>query len=77
MPGSCRRCGARACPEVELERDGVIVASGHLCELCFAYACATADEHNQVFEAMITAGLSRDRANDLMIERLEGKGAKA
>lgn len=50
---------------------------GHLCAPCLSGALAEFELLRKEFDALIEAGISRDEANRMMIERIEGRTAKA
>jgi hypothetical protein len=68
----CRRC-KKPGAIIEVVHRGRVVASGALCDPCFDAAQLTYADHRQVFEALISVGVSRDAANAALIARIEGK----
>lgn len=71
----CHKCGAAAGNETVIERSGVEVGRGWLCDPCLDRAHAIADENASIFESLLAAGVPRDKANEMMIARLDGRGA--
>lgn len=77
MP-ACNCCGEAEAEEVEVAQpDGVVIATGSLCESCLARLEAGAEVMRQQFQAMLDAGLSREAANALMIARMDGRMPQA
>lgn len=74
----CRKCGeTQQTTEIELERGGAVIASGVLCQGCFARACDGARRLRLIFEGLLEVGLTRVAANARVIEIIEGRGGVA
>lgn len=73
---TCTCCGEPGEP-IEVERHGEIIAAGALCDSCFAQAEAALEELRAQFDSLIAAGVPRETANRIMIDRIDGKAATA
>lgn len=73
---TCRRCGEPG-TETIVTREGIEMGRGILCDPCLAQAVAIADDNREIFESLIASGVTRERANEMMIARLYGQGADA
>lgn len=70
MTAPCLKCGAAT--ENLQEFAGQIAAEIFMCPSCFDTDMADFDEDRRRFEELIAAGVPRDRANAIMIDRIEG-----
>jgi len=66
----CGRCGQAAIP-FDLELRGEQVASGWSCKECLQKTQNELESVKPVFEAMLSCGVTRDVANDVMTYLLE------
>lgn len=64
-------CG-RDAGQVDVQRDGATIVTGWMCDGCFTDALADMDVKRTQFEALIAAGVPRDKANEIMIARMNG-----
>lgn len=62
---------------IHLEFRGLEVGTGYLCNRCLEKAMAEAEVRRGQFEQLLAAGVSREDANKIMIDRIDGKGARA
>lgn len=69
---TCLTCGKPARP-ITVERDGIDVASGFLCDPCFDAALAGAAEWRRQFDELIAAGVSNADANRTIIARMNAQ----
>jgi hypothetical protein len=69
----CAQCGSLNCRLVEgvSTADDVVKISGHLCEPCLYAAKAQAKEFQRQFDDMLGLGVSRELANEVMIDRVD------
>lgn len=72
----CRRCGEPGF-ETVIAVDGAEMARGILCDPCMTTMIAAAEENRGIFQELLASGVSRERANELMIARLDGQGAES
>jgi hypothetical protein len=70
MSAPCMKCGAAT--ESRVEFTGLLEGDIFMCDECFAPAMAELDEHRRQFEDLLASGVPRDRANAIMIDRIEG-----
>ena len=66
----CRRCGDSTDHQVEVVSRGETLFHGGMCHPCFH---AVSEEHfrrKAEFDAMIEAGVDRDYANTIMVNRV-------
>ena len=71
MSAPCLKCGAAT--EHRVEFIGALDAEVFMCIGCFEPAIAKFQEHRRQFQELIDAGVPRDRANAIMIERIDGE----
>lgn len=64
------KCGFPA-KHVDLEYQGEVLGTFKACGICIQETTAELDRVRPVFDAMITAGISRENANKAMIYLLE------
>lgn len=69
---TCLTCGKPARP-ITVERDGVDVASGFLCDPCLDAALAGAAEWRRQFDELIASGVSNADANRTIIARMNAQ----
>ena len=69
MSAPCLKCGIGTGRRVEFA--GLLEAEVFMCNACFMDAMAEMDEHRRQFDELIAAGVPRDRANAIMIDRIE------
>lgn len=67
----CRKCGKWTKHKVELASNDVPVLVGRLCNACFEDALDRLYELRKEFEALLAEGIDRERANEIMIDRIE------
>ena len=72
MTHHCHRCDARDAAPIVVERDGVEVATGALCDRCFKRALDGAAEWRRQFDELLAAGVGRAAANRTIIARMGG-----
>lgn len=70
MSAPCLKCGTAT--EHRVEFTGALDAEVVMCVSCFDPALAEFQERRRQFQELIDAGVPRDRANAIMIERIEG-----
>lgn len=70
--GPCIKCGESGV-EIVIERDDEMVASNFMCDGCFGAAMEDFAVKRRQFEMLLANGVSRKRANEIMIERMEHK----
>jgi hypothetical protein len=70
-PGTCRRCGAQTGHTVQLEVDGQLGAVFAICEQCFEDAQRIIGQDRRKFELLLTNGVRRKRANEIMIAMID------
>lgn len=46
---------------------------GILCDPCFEIACDIAESNRRKFQKLLSAGVSRRMANEIMIRRIDGE----
>lgn len=69
---TCVKCHRVTGHRVELAApNDEVIAIGRICPGCFEYAKREAAELQKDFEALLAAGVSRDRANEILIEQIE------
>lgn len=73
----CRACAAEDAVGIEAVHRGRVVASGALCSSCCSAAHVRAAELREIYEALISAGVSRGEANALVIAMIDGRGVSA
>lgn len=69
MTAPCLKCGSDT--ESRVEFTGLLDADVFMCDPCFLAAMAGFEEHRRQFDELIEAGVPRDRANAIMIDRIE------
>ena len=72
----CASCGTVS-ERIFVVHDGREVASGHLCSRCLDTALAEVSELRRQFNALLEAGVDRAEASRIMIEIVDGCGARA
>lgn len=70
MIAPCLKCGTPT--EHHIELTGALAAEVFMCDGCFTPAMAGFEECRRQFQELLDAGVPRDRANAIMIERIEG-----
>lgn len=70
MSAPCLKCGAQTSERVEFA--GLLEVAVFMCDACFMVAIAEMDVLRHQFDELIAAGVPRDRANAIMIDRIEG-----
>jgi hypothetical protein len=70
MSAPCLKCGAPT--ESRVEFTGLLEGDIFMCDACSTPAMDELDEHRRQFEELLAAGVPRDRANAIMIDRIEG-----
>lgn len=71
MSAPCLKCGTPT--DRRIEFTGLLVGEIFMCGGCFEPAFAEITEHRRQFELLLANGVPRDRANAIMIDRIEGK----
>lgn len=64
------RCGSRNANLVEVIYGGTTVKVGRLCRPCLAEAMAKFATLKEQFEELLSLGVNRDLANEVIIERI-------
>lgn len=72
MSKSCIRCAAEG-REIELTRNDEPIGVGVLCDSCFGKALERYYELQRQFNELIAAGVSNEKANEIMIARIENQ----
>lgn len=70
------RCGSRHARPVEVNHAGQTVALGHLCATCLYRAESEFIELQSQFQELLSLGVSRELANEVMIERINAMPAR-
>jgi hypothetical protein len=70
MSAPCLRCGDETENVVTLT--GLLEGKHYACGPCFDVAFASLEENRRQFEELIAAGVPRDKANEIMIARIDG-----
>lgn len=68
----CLKCGTPTTHRVEFT--GLIEGDVFMCTECYDLAFSEIEEKRRQFEALIAAGVPRDKANQIMIARMEQGG---
>lgn len=68
---ACRKCGSTETRVVEIVKNDEVVAEGELCDGCFGKALDGAAKLRRQFEMLLANGVSRERANEIMIARIQ------
>lgn len=68
------KCGQTAKP-IELVKDGAVVDVGYMCDPCFDQALAGLEVWRSQFNDLIAAGCPRDKANTIVIARMNAEPA--
>lgn len=74
---TCQRCGGADGSTITIVHCNTAIARGALCEPCLAIANEDTAKLREEFDALLEVGVSRERANQLMIAKLDGKRACA
>ena len=69
MSAPCVKCGVDTEHVVELT--GMIIAGRPMCGGCFSESLVDLDKLGRQFQFLINNGVSRKRANELIIKRIE------
>lgn len=70
MTAPCLKCGAATPSRVEFT--GLLSGEVFMCDACFGPALEEMAQLRAQFEEMLAVGVPRDRANAIMINRIEG-----
>lgn len=70
---ACWNCSALNATPIALVRDEETIGIGEMCTRCFAEATAELDVLRLEFEALLSAGVSMEDANTIMIAKIEGR----
>lgn len=71
----CRKCRGPSVPLDVHEGEQYASTWRRLCEPCLGAAMAAFDEEQRLFEMLLSAGVSRDVANVMMVAKIEAGAA--
>lgn len=64
---ACQKAHCNMCAPVGDKQPGI------LCDPCFEIACDIAEANRRRFQKLLSAGVSRKMANEIMIARIDGE----
>lgn len=65
------RCGAETEHSVDVVQSGVVTSTHIICEPCFERAMEGYREAQRQFRFLVDNGVSSERANEIMVERIK------
>lgn len=68
---ACRGCGKESTTDLEVVKDEAVVVTASLCDACYQEAIDGFKECQRQFQFLVDNGVSRERANEIMIERID------
>lgn len=72
--GLCKICNDVTTHKIEVAMNGEVLASGHACSRCISEQTKGLAPWRRRFEMLLANGVSRERANELLIAQMNKVG---